>query len=72
MSLIQSTGHTSTQAKHKVHVQFSMAYSFLNFKTAFSGQIKRQLSHAVQVELISNRGIMNLIIKNCKIFKTAK
>lgn len=50
---MQSTGQTSMHNPQKVQLQGSMAYSTPFEMTAFSGQIRRQLSQLMQMDEIS-------------------
>jgi len=56
---MQLTGHTSWHILHSVQLHVSMTYVLSFFKTAFSGQKRKQLSQEMQREVISKIGVID-------------
>lgn len=72
MSLIQSTGQTSTHAWQRVHDQLSITKEPEFFRMAPSGQMRLQLSHEIHNELISKYGTILIILNEMRRIQIGK
>jgi len=59
---MQSVGQTWMQSTHMVQDQGSIAYMAPFVKIEFSGQMRRQLSHEIHLDVIFKEGYMRYII----------